>query len=66
MSSRKARPLNSRPRPNLRGMDGLTFRAANLTQTQAMTGASTMMATELTLWNQAVGKMKPPRSRLTI
>ena len=46
ISSRNARPLKIRPRPNLRGIDGLA--RPILTQIQAMIGASVMIAMELT------------------
>src|SRR5688572_28880668 len=67
ISNRNARPLKIRPRPNLRGIDGLAERMA--TQIQAMTGAKVMMASEFTDWNQPLGNTKPPgpnRSRSTI
>ncbi|MNI54012.1 hypothetical protein D3C73_1088750 [compost metagenome] len=64
ISSAKAAPLNSRPRPNLRGMDGLARPRA--TQIQAMIGARVMIATELTDWNHAVGKVHSPSWRLTM
>src|SRR3954468_18828258 len=57
ISSRNAAPLKIRPRPNLRGIDGFTLRRASITQMAAMIGAQTMTAIELTLWNQAVGKV---------
>src|SRR5215471_18024328 len=64
INNRKARPLKMRPRPNLRGIDGFALPMA--IQIHAMIGASTMIATEFTLWNQAVGKTNEPRLRLTI
>src|SRR6478752_9157303 len=64
ISSRKAKPLKIRPRPNLRGIDG--FFVPIFTQIQAMIGASTMMAMEFTDWNQPVGKVHEPNWRLTI
>src|SRR6185436_358520 len=64
ISSRKAKPLKIRPRPNVRGMDGLA--RPSFTQIQAMIGASTMIAIEFTDWNQPVGKIQPLKSRLTI
>ncbi|KAG1477038.1 hypothetical protein G6F54_014110 [Rhizopus delemar] len=64
ISRAKAAPMNSRPRPNLRGIDGLARPRA--TQFQAMIGARVMMATELTDWNQAVGKVQSPIWRLTM
>src|SRR5512145_1328772 len=39
MSSRNARPLKIRPRPNFRGIEGLALPLASKTQTQATTGA---------------------------
>src|SRR5690606_12922173 len=64
ISSRKARPLKMMPRPNLRGIDGLA--EPSLTQIQAITGASVMIASEFTDWNQPTGKIQPPKSRLTM
>src|SRR6476469_131926 len=64
ISSRKARPLKIRPRQNLRGMEGLARPIR--THIHAMIGARVMIATELTDWNQATGKVQPPKSRLTI
>src|SRR3546814_6660818 len=64
ISSRKARPLKIRPSPNLRGIDGL-FRPS-LIQTQASSGAKVRIATELTDWNQATGKIQSPSWRSTI
>src|SRR5690606_27586577 len=64
INSRKARPLNTRPRPNLRGIEGLARPIA--THSQASTGARVMMAIELTDWNQPTGKIQPPKSRLTM
>src|SRR5262245_14551014 len=60
ISSRKARPLKIRPRPNLRGIGGLA--GPSFTQIHAMIGARVMIATELTLWNQAVGNTRSPLS----
>src|SRR5690349_4889774 len=56
----KARPLNRMPRPNLRGIDGFMFLRPMATQIQAISGAQAMMATEFTLWNQAVGNSVMP------
>src|SRR6187402_712058 len=64
ISSRKAKPLKIRPRPNLRGIEGLA--RPSLIQIQAMSGASAMIAIEFTDWNQPVGKIQPLKSRLTI
>src|ERR1700761_36578 len=64
INSAKASPLKISPRPNLRGIDGLL--RPMRTQTQARIGAMVMMASELTDWNQAVGKVKSPSWRLTI
>src|SRR5690606_18830093 len=67
ISNANARPLKIRPRPNLRGIDGLL--RPSLIQIQAMTGARVRIAIELTDWNQAFGNTKPPgpnRSRSTI
>src|SRR5512139_1439537 len=66
ISSRNARPLNIRPRPNFRGIDGFNLRRASHTQSQATTGASTMTASAETDWNQAVGKTKLPSTLSTI
>src|SRR5471032_3247304 len=56
ISRPKAAPLNSRPRPNLRGIDGFLPRMA--TQMKAMIGAQPMVASEFTVWNQATGKVQ--------
>ena len=45
-------------------MDGFALPSA--TQIQAMTGASTMIAIELTVWNHAVGQVNVPSWRLTM
>src|SRR5690606_969434 len=64
ISSANARPLKIRPRPNLRGIDGLAL--PSLIQIQAMTGARVMIATEFTDWNQAVGNVQSPKPRSTM
>src|SRR5690349_15078913 len=67
INSRKAKPLKIRPRPNLRGIEGLL--RPSLIQIQAITGARVRIAIEFTDWNQAFGNTKPPgpnRSRSTI
>src|ERR1043165_6839723 len=66
ISSRNARPLKIRPRPNLRGIDGSALRRPIQTQANAINGASRMIASELTDWNHAFGKVQSPNSRLTI
>ena len=64
ISSRKARPLKIRPRPNLRGIEGLFL--PSFTHIHAMTGARVMIAIELTDWNHSSGKVQSPNWRLTI
>src|SRR5690606_494896 len=64
ISSRNARPLKIRPRPNLRGIDGLA--RPSLIQIQAITGARVRIATELTDWNQATGNVQSPMTRSTM
>jgi hypothetical protein len=64
ISSRNARPLKMMPMPNLRGIDGL--RRPILIHVHATTGASVMIASEFTDWNQPTGKIQPNISRSTI
>ena len=56
--------MKIRPRPNLRGIDGLLRPIA--THTAATIGAITMMASVFTDWNQPVGNTQPPKSRRTM
>src|SRR3546814_18980655 len=60
INTTNAAALNSRPRPNLRGIDGSTLRFAAHPQINATTGASSTIAAGLTDWNQPTGNSQPP------
>src|SRR5690606_17245329 len=57
----KARAENPRPIENLTGLERSTLRRPRNVQNAAITGASKIMNSELTDWNQVAGISQPPR-----